>query len=418
MTWLRLPGFEAENPELVHDDTGQLVEVLVPVRPVTSNYPVCCLAQKLVKNGSKSVRYRDRRMEPAPTWLVVRRQRVKCRSCDATLYQDVPHVDDRHYVTERLKLDLALSASKRNFRDAVAMHAVEETLVRRVFRSFADEKLLNYRFDAPRVLGVDENHLLGAMRGVVVDVENGKLLDVYPGRTQSDLRRGFDRMDNWGRVEVWCQDMAGGYKTLAHDLFPKAAVVVDKFHLLMKANYWWSRVRLAETPRLPKEARQMMPGMVRLFDRHWESMSPRQQDRVAAVLECSPRLQMAWTVKEKFYYFYDADDRETAEAAYTDWVKFAVLNGQHAEWKPLMTTVQRWKKEVFNYFDHRFTSGRVERMNRSLADVNRSGNGMDFQTLRAKGLLRYGNVLPEGVLKHYIRRQPTAICGQSTRDAG
>lgn len=418
MNWLRLPGFEANEPELVHDANGNLVEVLVHVRPVDATYPVCCLAQKLVKNGSKQVRYRDRRMEPAPTWLVVRRQRVKCQSCGATLYQEVPHVDDRHYVTQRLKLDLALSASKRSFRDAVAMHAVEETLVRRVFRSFADEKLLDYRFDAPRVLGVDENNLLGAMRGVVVDVENGKLLDVYPGRTQSDMRRGLARMDNWHRVEVWCQDMAGPYKGLARDLFPQAAVVVDKFHVLTKANYWWSRVRLTETPHLPKEARQKMPGMVRLFDRHWETMTPCQQDRVAEVLEHSPRLKMAWTVKEHFYYFYDAQDRATAEAAYTDWVQFAMKNGQHAEWKPLMLMMQRWKKEVFNYFDHRFTSGRVERMNRSLADVNRAGNGMDFQTLRAKGLLRYGNLLPEGSLTHYIRRKPTAEIYRSTRDAG
>lgn len=225
-------------------------------------------------------------------------------------------------------------------------------------------------------------------------------------------------MDNWQRVEVWCQDMAGSYKGVARDLFPKAAVVVDKFHVVMKANYWWSRVRVAEAPRLPKEAREKMPGMVRLFDRHWETMSDRQQDRVAEVLEYSPPLKMAWTGKEKFYYFYDAPDRAIAEAAYTDWVKFTMLNGQHAEWKPLMAMMQRWRNEVFNYFDHRFTSAKVERMNRSLADVNRMGNGMDFQTLRTKALLRYGTVLPTEALTHYIRRKPVPYEVLSTRNAG
>lgn len=411
MSWLRLPGFEAKEPELKHDDAGNLIEVLVPVRPVDDVYPVCCLAQKLVKNGSKSVRYRDRRIEPAPTWLVVRRQRMRCRSCDSTLYQAVPHVDDRHYVTERLARDLALSGAKRGFRDAVAMHAVEETLARRVFRRFADEKLLDYRFQAPRVLGIDENNLLGTMRGVVVDVEAGKLLDVYPGRSQSAIRRGLSRMDDWGRVEVWCQDMAGPYKGLARDLFPNAAIVVDKFHVLSKANYWWSRIRVAETPRLPKEVRQLMPGMVRLFDRHWEAMTDRQQDRVAEVFEYSERLKMAWTIKERFYYFYDAPDREAAEAAYTDWVHFVVQSGQHADWKRLMTMVQRWRTEIFNYFDHRFTSAAVERMNRSLGDINRAGNGMDFQTLRAKAILRHGRVLPDGALDRYISSRSTRYAG-------
>lgn len=411
MSWLRLSGFEAKEPQLISDAAGNLTEVLVHVRPVDDVYPVCCLAQKLVKNGSKTVRYRDRRIEPAPTWLVVRRQRMRCRSCDSTLYQAVPHVDDKHYVTERLARDLALSGSKRGFRDAVAMHAVEETLVRRIFRKFADNHLLDYRFEAPRVLGIDENNLLGAMRGVVVDVEAGKLLDVYPGRTQSDIRRGLARMDNWDRVEVWCQDMSGPYKGIARDLFPDAAIVVDKFHVLSKANYWWSRIRVAETPRLPKEVKHLMPGLVRLFDRHWETMTDRQQDRVAEVFEYSERLKMAWTIKERFYYFYDAPDRKTAEAAYTDWVHFVVSSGQHADWKRLMTMVQRWRSEIFNYFDHRFTSAAVERMNRSVADINRAGNGMDFQTLRAKAILRHGRVLPDGALDHYISDRSTRYAG-------
>jgi hypothetical protein len=90
LSWLRLPDFDASDPELVHDVAGNLVEVLVPVRPIKEMYPFCCLAPKRVKNGTKKVRYRDRRLEPAPTWLVVQRQRVTCKTCDATLYQEVP----------------------------------------------------------------------------------------------------------------------------------------------------------------------------------------------------------------------------------------------------------------------------------------------------------------------------------------
>lgn len=408
MSWLRLPDFEASDPELVHDD-GHLVEVLVHVKPVVTTYPICCLAPKIVKNGTKTVRYRDRRIEPAPTWLVVKRQRAKCQTCDATLYQQIPHVDDDHYITERLRDDLRMSAVNRPFRDAVRMHAVEETLVRRVFRTFADQQLVQYRYKAPRVLGIDENNLLGDMRGVIVDVEKARLLDVYPGRTQSDIRRGFDRMEDWENVEVWCQDMAGHYKGLAKDLFPKAAVVIDKFHVLTKANHWWSKVRLSETPKLPVEIRKKLPGLIRVFDQHWEVMTRRQQDRVAEVLEHSERLKMAWTIKESFYYFYEAPNRQDAESAYGEWVQFAMKNDQHAEWKPLMTMMQRWRKEIFNYFDHRYTSGVVERVNRSIGDINRAANGMDFQTLRAKAILRYGNLIPEDRFKHFFLEMGDAV---------
>lgn len=80
----------------------------------------------------------------------------------------------------------------------------------------------------------------------------------------------------------------------------------------------------------------------------------------------------------------------------------SVPKNQMSEWKPLMLTMQRWRKEIFNYFDHRYTSGIVERMNRSIADINRAGNGMDFQTLRAKAILRYGNLITEQRFKMFM----------------
>lgn len=61
MSWLRLPDFEAGEPELVHDDDGNLVEVLVRCRPTTAEYEWCCFDRKTTKNGTVEVRYRDRR---------------------------------------------------------------------------------------------------------------------------------------------------------------------------------------------------------------------------------------------------------------------------------------------------------------------------------------------------------------------
>ena len=395
MNWLRLDGFDVGLPRQIHDEAGRLIEVQIDCVPTSSELPVCCLAPRLVKNGTKTAKYRDLRIEAAPTWLHVSRQRWKCQGCGGTLYQPVPHMDEHHMMTERLRETVELSSIKRTFRDTVAVHGVEEKLARRIFRSRADRQLLNYRFDAPRVLGIDENHLLGAARGVIVDVESGKLLDIYEGRTQSDIRRGFDRMDRWENVEVWCQDMAGPYKGIARDLFPNAAIVIDKFHVLTKANHWFTKIRVAETPKLSRDVRERLPGLIRIFDMHWEQLSPRQQVRLAEVLAHSKRLSDAWAIKEAFYYWYDAPTRADAERAYTEWVQFVRSKDQMTEWQPLMKMVQRWRKEIFNYFDHRYTSGVVERMNRSIADINRAGNGMDFQTLRAKALLRHGRLIEE-----------------------
>lgn len=402
MSWLRLPGLIAGDPEHVYDgDT--LAEVRVPCRPEVETYDHCCLAPDRVRNGKVQRLVRDRRIDPAPTWLVITVQKMRCRGCKRTLRQHVPHVDADHDITSRLKYDLTMSAINRTFRDARRFHAVEETLIRRVFRSYADAHLVNYRYEAPRVLGIDENVLLGEARGVIFDVEGGKLLDMRRMRTQSALRYGFQFMDNWENVEVWCQDMAPAYKGLAKDLFPKAVIVADKWHVTSKAEYWWDKVRIAESPSLPPEAKKKLPGVMKLFHKHWDLMEREQQDRLADFLSYSPKLQTAWTIKEQFYYFYSAPDRATAERMYGEWVKYA-LEHQPAEWKKLMGTVHRWRNEIFNYFDERYTSGGVERMNRSIADINRLANGMDFETLRAKAILRYGRFIPPETFRVYFEQ--------------
>jgi hypothetical protein len=106
----------------------------------------------------------------------------------------------------------------------------------------------------------------------------------------------------------------------------------------------------------------------------------------------------------------DAPNRGDAEAAYTQWVQFVRSKDQLKEWKPLLTMMQNWRKEIFNYFDQRYTSGTVERMNRSIADINRAANGMEFRTLRAKALLRYSHLIAEDRFNnHLVTHEGTAV---------
>src|SRR4051794_34239999 len=134
--WLRLPHLQASPAEVIHDAEGNLVEVRVHCRSVGGLYlpqPPRCPMADLVKNGTKVLQVRDRRIEPAPTWLHIPRQRFKCRGRGKPTYEPLPDVDETHAITRRLRDDIAKSAIKRPFRDAATFHAVEHALVRRVF---------------------------------------------------------------------------------------------------------------------------------------------------------------------------------------------------------------------------------------------------------------------------------------------
>jgi transposase len=82
--WLRLPHIEAGAAELVANEQGRTVEVRVKCRTagkVTLPRLPCCLGPMLLKNGTKTIQVRDRRVEPVPTWLHIQRQRFKCKTC-------------------------------------------------------------------------------------------------------------------------------------------------------------------------------------------------------------------------------------------------------------------------------------------------------------------------------------------------
>ena len=396
MTWLRLPHLSAEEPEIIKDNAGRLVEVTVrcrtrgePALPVNA----CCLAPLLLRNGTKKVRVRDRRIEPAPTWLVIHRQRYRCKSCGGTVYEELPDVDDRHYITRRLKDDLALSATKRTFEDAATFHAVEETLVRRVFKSFAAEKLRDYSFYAPRVFGVDENRILGGDRFVCADIEKGQLLEMLPQRDSETVAAMFERIEDRHDVEVFCQDMWRGYETLAKRYFPKALVVIDKFHVVRMANDAMDAARRALSASLTNEVRKKMRRQHRIFLSRWEKLDDERQDKLAAICAEFPFLQAAYTLKERFFDLYDLQDRATAEAAYLRW-RDDVPSELRPHFAPVLRIMKNWGVPIFNYYEAAYTNGMVENLNGRINEINRRGYGYDFETLRAKALLRYGKLLP------------------------
>ena len=70
MNWLRLPDLDAGEPREIRDDEGRLLEIQVDCVPNKLDIETCCLARKLTKNGTKAVKYRDLRLDAAPTWMM------------------------------------------------------------------------------------------------------------------------------------------------------------------------------------------------------------------------------------------------------------------------------------------------------------------------------------------------------------
>lgn len=387
---LRLDGLTSTGYEEVD---GTMIVHAVLTDPVV---PSCdCDSPKVVKHGRRTVQFKDHAIQRQAVYIRIVRQRYRCDGCKTILLEDLPGIDADRHMTVRFRDQLAQDGVMRTFSDAAHLNGVKESLVRRVFAEYAEERLRNYTFDLPRVLGMDEKVIQGTARFVIGDVTARSMLDLQGSRKNIDLDQYFRHMPGRERVEVITQDMYWGYKTINETFFKRAVIVIDKFHVVRYANLAVEMVRKQVQNSLDNDGRISLKRKIRLLAARPGNLTDEGRLALKRVLAEYPALDMAVTCKEWFYDIYQAQTRAEAEAAYSAWVDL-LPKEMERPFAPILSFMKqrRWKPLIFNYFDHPYTNAYVEALNGLIDQINRAGRGYDLQTLRAKALLRYGNIRP------------------------
>lgn len=389
---LRLEGFWTTTTE----EVGGILYVDAELEEPTP--PKCtCASPDVVKHGTRKVSFRDFPIQRQETYVRVTRQRYRCRNCKKLLLEDLPGIDTDRNMTNRFRDQLIEDGIHMKFEAGAKVNGVKESLIRRVFTVESAKMLENYTFDLPRVLGMDEKVLGGKARFVIGDVEHRLLLDILMSRKQEDLEAYFKKWDihERAKVEVITQDMYWGYKTLNERYFRKAEVVVDRFHVVRYADFAVSTVRKKVQNSLTNEERIALKDQIGLLQARPERLSDEGKFRLSKLFRQHPAIETAVTVKEWFYEIYNSETRAEAEKAYDAWQEL-LPKEMEQPFKPIISFMRqaRWRRYVFNFFDHRFTNGYVEAVNGLLDEISRAGRGYNLATLRAKALLKYGDVKP------------------------
>ncbi len=389
---LRLDGLLTLNVEELDGILYVDVVLLDPKMPVCNcDYP------DIVKHGTRVVHFRDHPIQRMETYLRFKRQRYRCRACYAVLLEEIDHLDEKRRMTVRFRKQLVKDGANMKFSMGGEVNGVKESLVRRVFKEEAKKRLENYTFDLPRVLGMDEKVLGGFPRFVIGDVEKRVLLDILVSRKQTNLETYFGQWDfrDRAKVEVITQDMYWPYKTLNEQYFKAATVVVDKFHVLRYADFAVADVRKKIQSKVDNEERIKLKNHIKLLQARPERLGFGDEFRLRTLFKRHPAIEQAVIFKEWFYDIYKAETRAEAEKAYDSWRE---LLPKELEWpfRKILSYMRekRWRRLVFNYFEHRYTNAYVEATNNLLDEISRGGRGYDLETLRAKALFKYGAVRP------------------------
>lgn len=355
--------------------------------------------------------------------ILIQVPRYRCEDCGHTFTHQFESIVESRQMTHRLHDQIKRESYIRPFTDVAAYFGYSIPTVAAIFDEYTAElEKQREEIIAPRILGIDEKHIVNALRGVFVDIETGTLLEMTPGNKRSDIIETIQGMKDYDKnIEIVTMDMSGGYRSYVHECLPNAKIIVDKYHVvqLMGTKVRTTRTKLIEY--VKQKLSKMAAGtekahLQEVFDlvlnnsylfKFGQEKLAEKNHRVQAMADVCmtfPEFNHLRLLKEGFELIYDCQDREAAETVALEWAKLVPPSGARqmeawqqeyhvppelfVDFRALKRTLNSWHEEIFMYFEKgcQATNAATEGLNNLIERFNRLGNGYSFERLRAKAL--------------------------------
>jgi transposase len=319
--------------------------------------------------------------------ILVDHQRWRCVSCGRTFYEPLPDVDEKRNCTRRLIRYLERRSMNRTFLSLAEEVGLHEKTVRRIFHTHVQGLDQTMHIATPRIMGMDELHVIHQARGVITNIEAGTVVELLRDRKKQTVIRYLSNLDHRNRIEVVCMDMWQPYREAVRQCLPDAVIVIDKFHAVKMANQAIEQVRKQVRTGLDEKQRRTLMHDRFLLLRRRSELSEKDTLILETWTKNFPVLGKAYELKEAFFDVWDAPTKDEAHERYFAWQESITLEVSDA-FIPIALTVEEWGDELFAYFDHWVTNAYTEALNGLARVANRLGRGYSFDVLRAR--LLYG----------------------------
>lgn len=172
-------------------------------------------------------------------------------------------------------------------------------------------------------------------------------------------------------------DLWAHYRASVQTVFPKVAVVADRFHVVQNLHTVIHAVRRdAQSAATTDEERKQLKGLRYLLLKNQQSLTASEQERLKTLATSHSDLFQLWQLRQDLHDWYEV--RTTPDAArltLNHWIDQARLLGlSHLD--RFCDTLTHWQTEIVNFFHHRITSGFVEGMNSKIRVLKRIAFGI------------------------------------------
>lgn len=367
-----------------------------------------CGSNKIVSFGTSSERrIHDISIGITSIDIMLKTQRYRCKDCDKTFRQPYNFVDENTWITKRLKDNIRLKTLSQPFKQVAEEFGLTIPTISKIFQGYGKMLDAKRKLIAPRVLGIDENHIGHKMRGVFTDIEQGTLIEMTEDNKAATMQAAIEAMEGYDEnVEFVCMDMTRGYKSFAQLCMPKAKIVVDKFHVVRYIYQATERARKQIFQNLKEQVAALPAGsekedkeklLKRLgkdsylfkFSSNRVSLDASRTSLLARLCSTFPELNELRITKMRAEKIYnESKDHFEAVRNINGFISNIPSGVEYDDFRAFSRTLNNWMPEVLNYFKYgkKYTNAATEGVNALIKQLNGVGRGYSFEILRAKAL--------------------------------
>lgn len=402
------PVVDIGLPELIVIDKkygkkNDLLYVAVPADLKRPHRCEHCGSNAIVVKKTVTRQVRDLESNGYKTAILLYVYYYRCNKCGSVFSPDYDCISGN--LTTRLKERIQFESFGMEFADVAKIYGVSAMTVGNLFRERAEQYWSTYQLEMPKVLGIDEVHLKKHYYGVFVNVNKtkGDIIELSPGRSKEEIKSVLKSMSHPENLKMVTIDMWPSYRDAVKELFPKVSVVIDRFHVIKELQRGLEKIRRKISKDIQEQRKEstnkhervkLQEKKVTLKNNRYlllfsmENLTPTQIKNRDALLQDYPQFQKPYLIKEAFRAIYEtAQSSAEAIALYEEWKQEAK---KFPEFDDFMSTVERWKTEIFAYFDFTGdrTNAQTESLNAVIKEKERAGRGLSYEVMRAKMIFR------------------------------
>lgn len=367
---LELPEFEVVKQEIY--PTHYVIHV---EKIADEERCIYCGFHSSIVHDRRTRKVRDLPVLNKPLFLMVCTKRYRCQNCSEVFSTNFESITAHQHYTNRFREFIYEQVLGTTIQDISRKYKISYSTVERIFYSVAHEKaneqkelFQEIQEDQEITLSLDE---IAVRKGhkyetVLYDANLGAVLGMHKDRDyESTLELLSLKVSHPEYVKNVVLDMWDPFHKAIRKAFPKANIIVDKYHVVQKITQALDKVR-KKIPGLKKSRFYLLKSYENVKDKH--------RLRLNELLEIHDDLAYAYYLKELFRDFYKSTDYDTADQLLTEWIQLAWAS-PFPSFHEAAKTIENWQNQILQYFITPFTNGRSEGTNHKIKNIKRRAYG-------------------------------------------